>query len=103
MLKNYYKILGVRRGEEGLHAAYRAKAAKAHPDTGGSDAAFHELQEAYKVFSNSKLRIEYEAQLKKYNTICLRCSGAGYTTKQMTFTKAEIKACELCCGSGYKF
>ena len=47
--RSSYEILGVREDSdwEVVEAAYRAKARKTHPDSGGSAAAFREINEAY--------------------------------------------------------
>lgn len=48
-VRTAWEVLGVDPGAPAavIEAAYRAQAKKAHPDTGGSAAAFRELQAAY--------------------------------------------------------
>lgn len=49
MKRDPYEVLGIAHGQplEVIDAVYRAKAKVAHPDAGGSHAAFVELQDAY--------------------------------------------------------
>jgi curved DNA-binding protein CbpA len=44
-----------------IDKAYRQKARKVHPDTGGSDTAFHALSHAYEVLSDPERRKAYDA------------------------------------------
>lgn len=59
---NLYDILGV--GEdatpEEIKLAYRTKAKSCHPDLGGNEQEFIELQKAYEILSDSKLRSDYD-------------------------------------------
>jgi DnaJ-class molecular chaperone len=64
--KDYYKILGVKRGasEAEIKAAYRRMARKHHPDVNPGDKAaaerFKEINEAYEVLSKPDLRARYD-------------------------------------------
>jgi DnaJ-class molecular chaperone len=64
--KDYYKILGVKRGasEAEIKAAYRRLARKHHPDVNPGDKAaaerFKEINEAYEVLSKPDLRARYD-------------------------------------------
>lgn len=61
--KDYYDILGVDRKASGddIKKAFRKLAHKYHPDkTGGDEAKFKEVNEAYSVLSNEKKRAEYD-------------------------------------------
>ena len=63
MGRDYYKILGVNKGasEEEIKKAYRALAHKYHPDkSGGDEAKFKEINEAYQVLSNKAKREQYD-------------------------------------------
>lgn len=65
--KDYYGILGVPTavGLRDLKAAYRALVKRYHPDTAGTpapdaEARFREVNEAYRVLSNTQARHAYD-------------------------------------------
>lgn len=63
MAKDYYDILGVKRGasDEEIKRAFRRLAHQHHPDKAGGDAErFKEINEAYQVLSDSKKREQYD-------------------------------------------
>lgn len=62
MSKDYYKILGVSRNasKEEIKKAYRRLAHKYHPDKGGDEQKFKEINEAYSVLSDDKKRAQYD-------------------------------------------
>lgn len=63
MAKNYYEILGVSKGanDDEIKKAYRKLAHKYHPDkSGGDEAKFKELNEAYQVLSDKSKRAQYD-------------------------------------------
>lgn len=59
---DYYKILGVARDAtaEEIKKAFRKLARTHHPDAGGDEAKFKELNEAYEVLSDDKKRQLYD-------------------------------------------
>lgn len=59
---DYYKTLGVPRDAkaEDIKKAYRKLARKHHPDAGGDEAKFKEINEAYEVLSDDKKRKLYD-------------------------------------------
>ncbi len=61
--KDYYKILGISENasEEEIKKAYRKLAHQYHPDKGGDEAKFKEINEAYQVLSNKEKRAQYDA------------------------------------------
>ena len=60
--KDYYDILGVKRdaSADDIKKAFRRLARKHHPDTGGSEDKFKELNEAYEVLSDPEKRTQYD-------------------------------------------
>ncbi|HIQ39544.1 MAG TPA: J domain-containing protein [Sulfurivirga caldicuralii] len=60
--KDYYKILGVEQDadEKAIKRAFRKLAAKYHPDKGGDEAKFKEINEAYEVLSDPEKRKLYD-------------------------------------------
>ncbi len=71
MALNFYRLLGVPpdSGQRKIKTAYRSLAKRFHPDRNkGSETAaelFRQVNQAYKVLSDSKLRAEYDRQLAK--------------------------------------
>ena len=61
-MKDYYKILGVKRdaSEEEIKRAYYKLAHKYHPDKGGDEKKFKEINEAYQVLSDKRKRAQYD-------------------------------------------
>mgnify|MGYP001597733117 FL=1 len=62
MPKDYYKILGVARNatKEEIKKAYRRLAHRYHPDKGGDEKHFKEINEAYQVLSDEGKRTQYD-------------------------------------------
>jgi molecular chaperone DnaJ len=60
--KDYYDILGVPRtaSADEIKKAFRKQARKHHPDAGGSEAKFKEINEAYEVLSDEEKRQQYD-------------------------------------------
>jgi len=60
---DYYKILGLDRSAsaDDIKKAYRKQAMKHHPDRGGDENQFTQLQEAYETLSNPNKRAMYDA------------------------------------------
>ncbi len=65
-MKDYYQILGVPEdaSEEEIRRAFFELAKKYHPDRGGDEEKFKEINEAYQVLSNKEKRAAYDAQRK---------------------------------------
>lgn len=61
-MKNYYKILGVspNASQEEIKKAYRRLAHRHHPDKGGNEKKFKEINEAYQVLSDQSKRKQYD-------------------------------------------
>lgn len=62
MAEDYYKILGVERtaSKEEIKRAYRRLAHQHHPDRGGDEEKFKEVNAAYQVLSDDKKRAQYD-------------------------------------------
>ncbi len=63
MAKDYYSVLGVPKGasEEDIKKAFRKQAHQHHPDkSGGDEAKFKEINEAYQVLGNKERRARYD-------------------------------------------
>jgi len=57
-----YELLGVSRdaSADEIKKAYRLRARELHPDTGGDEEAFKQVQHAYRVLSDSQRRARYD-------------------------------------------
>ena len=70
MSNNYYETLGVSKGasDEEIKKAYRKLAHQYHPDkTGGDEAKFKEINEAYQVLSDETKRQQYDQFGQTFN------------------------------------
>jgi curved DNA-binding protein len=63
-MKDYYKILGVdaSASEDQIKMAYKKLAMQHHPDRGGDQAKFQEIQEAYSTLTDPTRRAQWEQQ-----------------------------------------
>jgi molecular chaperone DnaJ len=59
---DYYEVLGVTRGasQEDIKKAFHKLAHKHHPDKGGDEKKFKEINEAYQVLSDAQKRAQYD-------------------------------------------
>lgn len=62
MDKSYYEILGVSKSatEDEIKKAFRKLAHQYHPDKGGDEKKFKEINEAYQILSNKEKRAQYD-------------------------------------------
>ncbi len=72
---DYYQVLGVSKdaSEEDIKKAYRKLAHKYHPDKGGDEKKFKEINEAYQVLSNKEKRAQYD----RFGRVFEGGAGAG--------------------------
>lgn len=75
-MKDYYKILGVSRNAspEEIKKAYRRLAHQYHPDKGGDEQKFKEINEAYEVLSDPQKRAQYD----RFGQTFTRTPGGGF-------------------------
>jgi molecular chaperone DnaJ len=79
MANNYYDLLGVSKGasDDEIKKAYRKMAHKYHPDkSGGDEAKFKEINEAYQVLSDKAKRGQYDQFGQTFDQAS-RSGGAG--------------------------
>ena len=83
-MKNYYDVLGV--NEQSTSAditkAFKDLAKKHHPDRGGDEAKFKEINEAHDTLKNSQKRHDYDT-MRKFG-------GAGQGDGQHPFFNEDI-------------
>ena len=62
MSENLYDILGIGKDAtpEEIHAAYRQRAKKTHPDAGGTEEAFQAVSKAHRILSDVLKRKRYD-------------------------------------------
>jgi curved DNA-binding protein len=86
MMKNFYDTLGVAETatEKEIKNAFKALAKKYHPDQGGDENKFKEINEAYDTLKNSEKRQEYDA-MRKYGT-----RGSGLNQQGNDFFSEDI-------------
>jgi DnaJ-class molecular chaperone len=62
MSTDYYKILGVEKtaSDAEIKKAFRKLAHKYHPDKGGDEKKFKEINEAYQILSDKEKRAQYD-------------------------------------------
>ncbi len=62
MAKDFYKILGVEKSasQDDIKKAFRRLAHEHHPDKGGEDKKFKDINEAYQVLGDAQKRAQYD-------------------------------------------
>ena len=93
-MKNYYDVLGV--NEQSTSAeitrAFKELAKKHHPDRGGDESKFKEINEAHDTLKNSQKRHDYDT-MRKFGTTstggqlpsCTSCSKFTHCVVVMSF------------------
>lgn len=76
---DYYKILGVSKdaSPEEIKKAYRKLARKHHPDAGGDEDKFKEINEAYEVLSDSEKKQTYDTYGSTNPTYAQKAGASG--------------------------
>ncbi len=69
MNKDYYKSLGIdkKASKDDIKKAFYKLASKHHPDKGGDESKFKEVNEAYQILSDEKKRKEYDMYGQTFN------------------------------------
>lgn len=75
MAKDYYAILGVQKGatEDEIKKAFRRQAHEHHPDKGGDQQKFKDVNEAYQVLSDPQKRATYD----RFGSAAFEQGGGG--------------------------
>jgi len=78
--KDYYDVLGVPRTAtaDEIKKAFRKQARKHHPDAGGSEERFKEINEAYEVLSDDDKRKQYDQYGRYFSGGQTPPGGAGW-------------------------
>ncbi len=86
---DYYDLLGVKpdSSEDVIKSAHKKLAMKLHPDAGGDEAAFGEVQEAFDVLSDADRKMRYDHYLQQ-NT------GKRHATEKKYNTESEAPRAE---------
>lgn len=79
MSKDYYKVLGVDKNasKEEIKQTFRKLAHQHHPDKGGDEKKFKELNEAYSVLSNDEKRQQYDQFGSDFSSFAGGFGGQG--------------------------
>jgi len=98
MPKDYYKILDVSKNatDEEIKKAYRKLAMKYHPDRGGNEVKFKEVNEAYQVLGNPQKR----AQFDQFGTADFGAGGFGGTQGRGNYGSYNINFDDIFSGQG---
>ncbi|MBS3067165.1 J domain-containing protein [Candidatus Micrarchaeota archaeon] len=99
-MQSYYKILGVKRNANAdeIKSAYRKLALEHHPDHGGNEEKFKEINEAYSVLSDNKKRKLYDEFIETTPFAQnIYSSWLAYLERSVNIHKQECHICR----SGY--
>ncbi len=74
---DYYEVLGIAKtaNQDEIKKAFHKLAHKYHPDKGGDEKKFKEINEAYQVLSNAEKRGQYDQFGRTFD----QNSGGGWT------------------------
>lgn len=84
---DHYSTLGVDRNAspEDIKKAFRTLAREHHPDRGGNETKFKEINEAYSVLSDPETRAQYDFQGTRQHQFRSYSGGAGPFSHTFTF------------------
>ena len=90
-MKDYYDILGVSRNasKEEIKKAFYRLAHKYHPDKGGDEKKFKEINEAYQVLSDDKKRAQYDQFGKTFDNTSFGQGGFDFSNFSQWFSGAQ--------------
>jgi molecular chaperone DnaJ len=96
MQKDYYKSLGLdkKASKDDIKKAFYKLASKHHPDKGGDDAKFKEVNEAYQILSDDKKRKEYDMYGQTFNGSSHQ-SGGGYGSNYGGFNQGDFNGMQF--------
>ena len=88
-----YKVLGLEKTatQEQIAKAYRAKARKTHPDMGGSQEDFLEVQKAYDTLSDESKKAAFDRRQSGDQRGSTEAPGADYTWEEAYETINDIR------------
>lgn len=80
MPRDYYQILGVPKNstQEEIKKAYRRLAHQFHPDKGGDEKKFKEINEAYGILGDDKKRAQYDQFGRVFEGASARGGASGF-------------------------
>ena len=89
---NYYDILGVNQqaSPDDLKKAYKKASMQHHPDRGGDESKFKEINEAYSTLKDPQKRQQYDNPQRQFNHQNFRNSTEG----QSGSSHREKKICD---------
>ncbi|NTW28504.1 MAG: molecular chaperone DnaJ [Coriobacteriia bacterium] len=78
--QNYYDLLGIKKDAtaDEVKKAFRRLARKHHPDAGGDEEKFKEINEAYEVLSDAEKRAQYDQYGQYFGGNVPPGAGGGY-------------------------
>lgn len=97
-MKDYYKTLGVPRNAspDEIKKAYRSKAMKHHPDRGGDEKAFKEINEAHDILSDPQKKSMLDQGVDPLNP-----NQGGFGNHEFHFTTGGMD--DILRGFGFNF
>lgn len=98
MPEDYYKILNVDKiaTKEEIKKAYKKLAKEHHPDHGGDEESFKEINEAYSILSDDKKRSEYDDPMRSAFNVFPNFFNGGFPFRERRYpTNMPMKGKDL--------